>query len=143
MLAHIQNGTLIRTYNEGKGRVTLADGDTVSPPVAGYINGPDKIVPIVEETQDTSTGPDTVTERSETVEADRVFRLTTIRDMTQAEIDTRNAQRETRELSQSDRYGIIRALARATFEQENRLRTLEGRPTITAQQFRDWIKSQL
>jgi hypothetical protein len=81
MLTHIRNGRVICQYNNGKGRVTLEDGGTVSPPVAGYINGNDLIVPVVEVTTDNSTTQRTTRETVETVEVDRVLRTVTISDM--------------------------------------------------------------
>ena len=55
-LAHIRNGQIIKQFPLGRGWVTLEDGRKVSPPVAGFVDGNDKIVPMVEEVQDTSTG---------------------------------------------------------------------------------------
>jgi hypothetical protein len=81
MLAHIRNGKVIRKYNDGKGRVTFANGDTVSPPVAGYINGNDRIVLVEEVTVDNSTTTRTNRATVETVEADRVLRTVTISDV--------------------------------------------------------------
>jgi hypothetical protein len=81
MLAHIRSGKVTRKYNDGKGRVTLENGDTVSPPIAGYINGNDRIVPIVEETVDNSTTARTKRATVETVEPDRVLRTVTISDI--------------------------------------------------------------
>lgn len=143
MLAHIHNGTIVARYASPNVRVDFGDGHTVSPIVIGYTYGEHRIVPLVEETVDTSTGTDTVTTRETLVEADRVLMRTTIRDVTQAEIDQRAADRDARELRLSEDYGIIRALTRAALDQENRIRVLEGRSELTAEQFRDWIKSQL
>jgi hypothetical protein len=81
MLAHIKHGQVIRTYHEGKGRVTLENGDTVSPPVAGYINGNDRIVPVVEVTVDNSTTTKTNQATVETVEDERVLRTVNISDI--------------------------------------------------------------
>jgi hypothetical protein len=81
MLAHIRNGETIGRYHNGKGRVTLENGGTVSPPVAGYINGNDRIVPVVDVTVDNSTTTRTNRATVETVEADRVLRTVTISDV--------------------------------------------------------------
>lgn len=80
-IAHIRNGEIIRLYKNGKGRVTLLNGDTVSPPVVGYVNGPDRIVPLVVEETDTSTSGWTTTSVADTVENERVLRVVTITDM--------------------------------------------------------------
>jgi hypothetical protein len=81
ILAHIRSGQIIRKYTDGKGRVTLENGDTVSPPVVGYISGNDRIVEVVEQTVDNSTGPNVSRAVVETVEADRVLRTITITDV--------------------------------------------------------------
>jgi hypothetical protein len=81
MLAHIRSGEITGKYSDGKGRVTLENGDTVSPPVAGYINGNDRVVPVVEVTVDNSTTTRTTRATVETVEAERVLRTVTISDI--------------------------------------------------------------
>lgn len=88
--AHIRSGQVIRFYADERGYMTLATGENISPIVLGYDNGTDKVVPVERETDDTSSGPDIVTTRSQTVEADRVHILTEIRDMTAQEIDDRD-----------------------------------------------------
>jgi hypothetical protein len=80
MLAHIRSGKVIRK-NNGTGRVTLEGGGTVSPPVAGYINGNDRIVPVVVVTVDKSTTTRINRATVETIEADRVLRTVTISDV--------------------------------------------------------------
>ena len=80
MIAHIRSGVVIRRYSESKGRINLENGDTVSPLVAGYVNGNDRIVPVVEVTVDNSTGTYTRSAMVETVESDRVLRTVTISD---------------------------------------------------------------
>lgn len=89
-LAHIRNGSIIQRYADEKGWITLEDGRKASPPVAGFVDGADKVVPIETEITNTSTGPDIVTTRATTVEASRVLDSTTIRDMTAQEISDRD-----------------------------------------------------
>lgn len=89
-LAHIRSGAIVRRFNEAKGWITLEDGRMASPPVAGFVDGNDKIVVVEAETTDTSTGPDRVVSHTTTVEADRVLDATVIRDMTAQEISNRN-----------------------------------------------------
>lgn len=89
-LAHIRNGSIVRRYADATGWITLEDGRKASPPVAGFVDGNDKVVPIEAETTDTSTGPNVVTTRETIVEADRVLDATTIRDMTAQEISDRD-----------------------------------------------------
>lgn len=89
-LAHIRNGSIIQRYAGEKGWITLEDGRKASPPVAGFIDGNDRVVPVEAETTDTSTGPDIVTTKTTIVEADRVVDATVTRDMTAQEITARN-----------------------------------------------------
>lgn len=94
--AHIRfvdpDWTLVRKYNGEKGRFSLEDARTVSPVVIGFVDGNDKIVPIERPSTDTSTGSDIVRSVVETIEATRVVRTETIRDMTQQEIDDRGTE---------------------------------------------------
>lgn len=84
-LAHIRNGELIATYRDGRGQVHLEAGGVASPPVAGFINGADRVVPVVLETLDASTGRHTRQKRARVVEADRVVDRTTIEDIPREE----------------------------------------------------------
>ena len=136
-LAHIRNGQIIRRYSGPpySGWVDLEDGRKASPPVEGFADGNDKIVPVVEETQDTSTGPDIF--RSDTgwqVEADRVYRLITIRDMTPAEIDLRDQGRATSEVD-AVLGDIQRRALNVLFDTINEVRVNAGQQTITLQQY--------
>ena len=106
MLAHIRNGTLIKTYPTEKGWVDLADGQRAAPPVAGFVSGEDKVVPYVEETVDNSTTAKTTRSVETIVEADRVVRRTTISDVP---IET------LRESAELDRFEFARAAAGAGF----------------------------
>ena len=103
-IAHIRSGEIIRKHNNGTGRVFMENGDTVSPPVAGYINGNDRIVPVVEVTEDNSTTARTTRATVETVEADRVLRTVTISDRSIEDI---------REVSSITRRSFCLALAHA------------------------------
>jgi hypothetical protein len=80
MIAHIKDGKVIRTYHDGKGRVTFGDGNTVSPPASG-VYGDEQLSPVVEVTVDNSTTTRTNRATVETVEAGRVLRTVTITDM--------------------------------------------------------------
>ena len=95
-------------------------------------------VPVVEETADTSTGPDRVVSAwVETVEVARLLRARTIRDKTPAEID---AEDQTRVDSLACVSGIDRAQFLIAFNHENRIRTLEGVSVITKAQFKTALK---
>jgi hypothetical protein len=144
MLAHTRGGAIIRKYTEAKGRAILENGNTVSPPEAGYVNGNDRIVPVVEVTVDNSTGADTTRTAVETVEADRVLRTVTIADTTAEAIAEREARRiaEVKETFDSTSQAAF-VLLKISFLQENRIRTLEGKQPITAAQFRSWVDGQV
>lgn len=89
MLAHTRSGSLVKSFNN-PAQITLEDGRRVHSPAAGFVDGNDKVLPIENETTDTSTGPDTITTRTTTVEANRVLVATIVRDMTAQEISDRN-----------------------------------------------------
>jgi len=91
-LAHIRSGTIIQRYGSPIGWVKLEDGRQVSPPVEGFVDGNDAVVPIVTEVTDTSSTSNTVTEQTTTVEANRVLVSRTIRDYTAQEIDDQKTQ---------------------------------------------------
>ena len=134
MLAHIRSGQIIRQYSPDRGWVILENGNRMSPPVAGTY-GNDKIVPVVEETSDTSTGPDTVrTDTDWQVEASRVYRLITVRDMTAQEIDDRDTQRAATEVDKV-LGDIQRRALNVMFETINTVRTNAGQQPITLQQY--------
>jgi len=42
-----------------------------------------------------------------------------------------------------DARSIDKVMLKISFLQENRIRTLEGKQPITAQQFKDWVRSQI
>lgn len=87
MLAHIRNGSIINTYASLTGFVKLESGDFVLSPVEGYVNGNDKIVPVVDVLDDTSTGPNVIVTKTEVVNPDNVTITTHIRNKTPQEID--------------------------------------------------------
>ncbi len=97
-------------------------------------------VPIVHEVDDTSTGTvrKIMSGITETIEVDRVLRERTVRDIT---LDELTAEDDDQVESSFEEAGIIRALARVVFDQENRLRDLEGRSSITATQFKTALKN--
>lgn len=96
-------------------------------------------VPINNITNDISTGSDAVREGPvQTIFADRVERVTTIRDMTAQEIDAQNTAQTNSKIDASDR-----ATHRIIFQLVNDVRTLKGQGTITVQQYKDYYKSLL
>lgn len=117
--------------------------DVAPPGPADLAPGKPYYVPVVEEVSDDSTGSaPTVTEPwVETAEADRLLRSRTIRDKTAAELDAMDDSTADRAFSGVGR--IERALGRALFDHENRLRALEGRPAVTAGQFKTALKGLL
>lgn len=94
-LAHVRNGQIITTYPTAEGWVTLGNGKKVSPPVSGYVNGNDKVLPVEDETVDNSTSSATVSAVEWIIESARVVRRTTISDKTQTSADV-NVERDRR-----------------------------------------------
>lgn len=134
-LAHIRSGAIIQRFSGEKGWLTLEDGRKVSPPVEGFTDGNDAVVPIVEETVDTSTGPNTTATTEEIVEASRVLRRRMIRDLTQAEIDAaRN--------SALDRL-VDEVQWKAIFKLLNIVRANNGQQPVTVAQFKAWIAEEM
>jgi hypothetical protein len=74
-----------------------------------------------------------------------------VRDKTQAELDddaAKVAERNRRRISrvQEEFYessSIAKVLLKIAFLQEKELRTLNGKPQITAEQFREWVINQV
>ncbi len=113
------------------GNVTIVPPDDLHPDKPYW-------VPVVEETSDTSTGPDKVVSAwVVTVEVDRLLRARTIRDKTPAELD---AEDQARVDSLASLSGIDRAQFLIAFSHENRIRTLEGAPPVTKAQFKTAVK---
>lgn len=103
-------------------------------------------LPVVEETQDTSTNPPWVktTNTGYQIEADRVYKLVTKVDMTQAEIDAEKAA--TRDMiadgfDEPETY--IYVLGKILFQVVNDVRQLKGQQAITPAQFKAYIRNQL
>ena len=162
MLAHIRNGELVKLFPDDRGWFTLEDGRKVSPPIAGFVDGNDIVLPVVNEFQDTSTGtvPTISNDTGWQIEADRVYRLVTVRDMTAQEIDDRKQQQAGIEVSQV-LADIQRRAMNVTLFGFNELRAQHGLPAltlnqyvallngpegdgpITKQQFLNYVKSQL
>lgn len=140
MIAHIRNGVLIQQYRGDTGWVTLEDGNKMSPPVLGTY-GNDKIVPVVEEINDTSTGT-VSTVRTDTgwqVESDRVYRLITVRDMTAQEI----ADQVTAEIDNADAELTndrrLKALATAIWHTNKG--TVPAQALSSPAAYKQWLKS--
>ena len=102
MLAHIRNKTLIKTYPDEKGWVDLNSGQRASPPVAGFVDGPDKVVPVIERTIDNSTQSNTTKSRWTLVEENQVVMGITISDLPDADLSQRVRQKRDDLLAQSD-----------------------------------------
>lgn len=130
-LAHIRSGVLIKRFETESGWMELEDGRRVSPPVDGFVDGNDRIVPVVEETVDNSTGPDTATSRETIIEAAQVVVRRTIRDLTAEEIDGRKEAQISR---------LQDVFLEVVTNHENRIRALESRPAVTRAQVRNFLK---
>lgn len=104
-IAHIRNNgnswELVKffTLENGvaKGNITNADGKTIQigVPAVGWTSGDgiEKIVSVTENTDDTSTGSNTVTTKNQTIAQDGVIISTVIRDKTSQELDTEVSQK--------------------------------------------------
>ena len=134
-LAQIRNGEIIKRFGSDRGWFQLEDGRWCSPPVAGFTDGNDKIVPIEEVTEDTSTGSEKVSQFTQTVEADRVLIATTIRDKTEQELES---SKDVLVLDQADQV-----LGRVVFMLVNDIRELKGQQPVTKQQFLAYLKGLL
>jgi hypothetical protein len=104
-------------------------------------------VPVNDVVNDTSTGSDTVREpRVDEVihdgtTATEYRRTTTIRDRTAQEIADSDSSAVDGGMVRDGT--LIRAILHTLFDQENRIRTLEGQGTVTVEQFKSGIKSRI
>jgi hypothetical protein len=76
------------------------------------------------------------------IEADRVYKLTTIRNMTTQEINARDDAIKTEYVNRLD-SDIIKAMGAIIFELVNKDRQRDGLQPLTANQFRNYVKSKL
>ena len=134
-LAQIRNGEIIKRFAAEKGWFQLEDGRWASPPVAGFTSGNDKIVPVVEETNDTSTTDAKASSQTQTVEAERVLIVRTIRDRTAEEIET---EKDVLILSEADQV-----LGKVIFQLVNDVRQLRSQQPVTKAQFLTYLKGLL
>jgi len=143
MLAHIRNGQLVTRYaDDGKGWVTLENGSKMSPPVVGTY-GNDKIVPVVQESQDNSTGTvRTITEDTGwQVEADRVYRLIAKRDMTAQELADATTQENTSALLKLDNRVELKIIVTAMWHIAKG--TVPPLALDSPANFKTWLRSLL
>lgn len=130
MLAHIRNGALIRTFSGSKGWFQLEGGGWVSPPVEGFVDGNDKIVPVVEETTGVPVSATTKTTVTRTVEADRYLIAQHTVEKTTEELAT---EKTALVLSQADQV-----LGKALFKLMN---DTHPNAPFTKQQFINWLEA--
>ena len=101
--------------------------------------------PITEEGRDAPVGPDQIKEGPFfEVRTTDVRKYWTVRDKTQAELDAEQAELDERADDLENEKGVSakdKTLFRILFDQENRIRTLEGQPTITRQQFMQAVRT--
>jgi len=141
-IAQIRSGQIIRQFSSSKGWFTLEGGGKVSPPVVGYVNGNDKIVPVEIVTVDNSTpASETVSDTVVVVEANRVLRTTTIRDKTVQEItDERDAALAELDTQSRDlQYAVnihVKEITAVLFSAINTLRVADGDAVLTIPQFK-------
>lgn len=117
------------------------DPDLVLPRAQAEALGKDFWLPVEQETQDTSTTSETVkTTGAWEIQANRVYRLTTIRDKTQAEIDGEAASRreEIKQVLTTD--PMMRAVVRMI--QDIATGNAPANPNTNAKMFA-WIEAKL
>lgn len=138
MFAIIEKKTNTIAARAGSKAARIGDKLLVSPTVAGWEDDNYKILPIDEIDPPFDGATQTQSEWQETIEADRVVRERTVTDKDQATIDAEADQRKEQQLDTVDFL-----LFRVAFEHENRVRVLEGKAEITAEQFRAALKVRL
>ena len=135
--AHVRNGQIIKMFNGPSGYLVVEDGrkTDVSRIDIGWSLGNDRLIAVVEEVQDTSTGTIGVvkTDTGYQLEADRVYRLITIRDKTQAELDADADKEATQDLEFKT--------GKAMFRLANEIQALKGQQPLTVAQFKNWWKN--
>lgn len=138
-LAHTRGGALVQIFNDQTGFMRMEDGrrtDISKIETIPWQLGNDMLVPYVEEIQDTSTQARVVrTDTGPQVEADRVYRLITIRDKTQEELDADLEKAVTQELAQN--FGKI------FYRIANEIQALKGLQPLTPAQFKIWYKNNV
>lgn len=153
-IAHIRNvdGTweLVRRYKldskgNAVGRIKDVTGKTlIEMPVIGAIFANDRVVPLTEQTLDTSVSGDVNISEDINVKDVGVVITTLIEDKTQAEIDAKQEAEITEALNsiQENRSGL-KALAEGLFIAYNEAREANGKQPITKQQYLTWLRGQL
>ncbi len=116
---HVHEGRIYKRF----------EADSVPAHKASYL------LPYVESVDDQSTGSRKVTTVEETIHADKVEHVTSIRDMTAQELDDEKQQQVDREIDLLQ-FKIL-------FNHENRIRDLESKNPITKAQFRAALKAEL
>lgn len=136
MYAKIEGGQIVKRKD--------LDPSFVLDPAEAQALGKPYWLPIVEEFEDLSTGPmkakDVI---GPEIQADRVYRKVTVRDMTQAELDARAEQQKVDAEEKLDVHPAFKALAVALFETVNDVRQLKGQQPVTAQQFKAFLRSKM
>jgi hypothetical protein len=136
----VTNGGLTLTGN----RKNL-DPELVLPRAQAEALGKDFWLPVVQEKQNNSTSAFVVEEVGEfEIQADRVYRLTVVRDKTQAEKDADTQLQSQIEMNRvRDLNTLERAQFEMIFELANRVRVLEGEAPYTKQQFTNYVAGKL
>lgn len=146
MLALIKDNVLHMQVTEGKG-FNLPDGSRVSPAYAGWTGaGGFKLLPVVEETKGTPTTSDIAYSGwVETIEAGRVVRSRTVRDLTEQEItDAIEGKTDQIVARLTVDRSIDKTFAKAIHILLNRVEALEGKPTPTPWgAFVTWFRDQI
>jgi len=122
-----------------------------NPNVSFPVNPPDAILSTydvypVTETSRPSYDTDTqILAKGPIEEVDGVWTQTwTITDKTQSQLDTEMQTRKDNATESMDRpESFQKVLLKISFLQENKIRVLQGKSEITAEQFKNWVQGQL
>lgn len=125
----VEGGKIVKTVNVRKRPRDIATGKDGNPVWRQEVR----------ETVDNSTTPDAVWEKSEPlIESDRVLVVTTVRDLTEAEIATRTAESFDVEIDGA----VSSTIGKALFAIVNELRSSRSQKPLTKGEFRDWLSRQ-
>lgn len=120
------------------------DFDSPPPAKEEIASGKPYWVPVVKQTVDNSTGPDTVVTTDKAVSDAAITFTKTIRDKTQAEIDAQQtAEIDAAIDAVQQNRSELKALAEGLFIAYNEAREAGGKQPITKQQFLTWLREQL
>ena len=138
MFAIIDKSTGTIAARTGNKSVDINGRRLVSPPISGWEDEDYLVLEMVEDNPPYDADTQIKTGPVETIEADRVKLVWTVRDKTQQELDAEVELSKDMEVAAYDRLTF-----KVAFVHENRIRALEGKQPITAEQFRTALRGML